>query len=412
MQFPASSRDRGGAPLDRNNFGPRLGIAYKLTNKTVLRTGAGIYYSQSDIPDQTAAYFRNGPPRQILITDVYPFEMPSRLIFRDGYPTLTMSDKIPLNALVPVAPDYRAITYVGQWFFDVQRDLPGGILFTLGYQGNKTTQGISNREINNPWTPHPTIQFELRRIRPQLASMNYFYNGENANYNAMVVKAEKRMGQGLTFLSAFTWSHTIDTRTEQADRWRDTHNTSLERGTSSGDVRLAYTLSALYELPLGQGKRWMNSGPVKHVVGGWQVGGLLSLYSGLPNDHTFNVNTQNNGGVVRGDWVRNPNLPSGQRTIDRWFDTGFVRAGVPGELTNAGRNLILGPGNRNLDFIVTRTFAMPWEGHRLQFRFESFNFTNTPNFGNPNTAVGTPAAGTITSADDPRRIQFALKYLF
>lgn len=242
--------------------------------------------------------------------------------------------------------------------------------------------------------------------------MNLFYNGENANYNAMVVKAEKRLSRGLTFLSAFTWAHAIDMRTEQADRWRNHHLTSIERASSAGDVRLAYTLSALYELPWGTGRRWLNQGPLRHVVGGWQLGGLLSLYTGLPVEHSFNIDTQNTGGVVRGDWVRNPNLPSSERTIDRWFDTGFVRTGVPGELTNAGRNLIRGPGTKNLDFIATRVFRMPWEGHQLQFRFESFNFTNTPAFGQPNAAVGTPGVGTINSADDPRRIQLALKYTF
>lgn len=413
MYYPKNSRDRG-ARFDKNNFGPRLGIAYKLTNKTVLRTGAGLFYSSSDVPDQTAAFFRNGPPRQITITEVYPFDRPSRFIFRDGFPDLIISDRIQANAGVPPAPDFRPITYVGQWFFDLQRELPEGILLTVGYQGNKTTQGISNRQLNFPATPHPTLQAAQRRIRPQFAinGMNLFYNGENANYNAMVVKAEKRFSRGLTFLSAFTWAHAIDMRTEQADRWRNHHLTSIERATSAGDVRLAYTLSALYELPWGTGKRWLNHGPFRHVVGGWQVGGLLSLYTGLPVEHSFNIDTQNTGGAVRGDWVRNPNLPSSDRNIDRWFDTGFVRTGVPGQLTNAGRNLIRGPGTRNLDLIATKLFRLPWEGHQLQFRFESFNFTNTPAFGLPNAAVGTPAAGTINSADEPRRIQLALKYTF
>jgi len=412
MQYPTHSRDRGGAPLDMNNFGPRLGLAYKLTNKTVVRAGAGIYYAQSDIPDQTSAYFRNGPPRAIRIDEVYPFEMPGRFIFRDGFPNLVIGEQLPRDAAVPPSPDYRPITYVGQWFADIQRELPDGIVVTVGYQGNKTTQGIGNRWINLPLTPHPTIQASERRIRPHLGHMDLFYNGENGNYHAMVMKAEKRFSRGLTFLSSFTWSHTIDTRGEQAIRWRDHHNTSIERGSSWVDVRLAYTLSALYELPFGQGKRWLNTSLLRHFVGGWQIGGLLSLYSGLPFDHTHNVDTQNNGGVVRGDWVRNPELPKDQRSIDRWFDTGFVRAGVPGQLSNAGRNLIRGPGSKNLDFIATKAFRMPWEGHTLQFRFESFNFTNTPDFGGPNTAVGTPAAGTITSAGDPRRIQFALKYVF
>jgi hypothetical protein len=128
--------------------------------------------------------------------------------------------------------------------------------------------------------------------------------------------------------------------------------------------------------------------------------------------HTINVNNQNLGGAVRGDWVRNPNLPKSERNIDRWFDTGFVVPSAPGVISNAGRNLIVSPGLRNLDVMVARNFRMPWEGHQVQFRFESFNFTNTANFGRPNAGVGTPAVGQITSAEDPRRIQFALKYVF
>ena len=126
------------------------------------------------------------------------------------------------------------------------------------------------------------------------------------------------------------------------------------------------------------------------------------------------VRAQSTIGAVRGNWVRDPNLPKDQRTIDRWFDTTFVvatPAGV-GQIGNAGRNLIIGPGVKNFDFLLSRSFVMPFEGHTLQFRFESFNFTNTPAFGNPNTAVGSVNVGQITSAGDPRRIQFALKYVF
>jgi hypothetical protein len=168
----------------------------------------------------------------------------------------------------------------------------------------------------------------------------------------------------------------------------------------------------VYELPFGKGRHFLTSGPASWVLGGWQIGGLLSLATGMPVGHTININNQNLGGVVRGDWVRNPNLLSSERTIDRWFDTGFVVPSAPGVLSNAGRNLIIGPGRKNLDIMVGRDFLLPIEGHRIQFRFESLNFTNTANFGPPNAAVGTPTAGRITVAEDPRRIQFALKYLF
>jgi hypothetical protein len=156
----------------------------------------------------------------------------------------------------------------------------------------------------------------------------------------------------------------------------------------------------------------LQNGPASWVLGGWQLGGIVSFLSGVPQDHTHNVNTVNVGGRVRGDVVADANLPASERTIDRWFNTTFVTTSAPGVFGNAGRNLIIGPGRSNLDVMVARDFAMPWEGHEVQFRFESFNFTNTPAFGQPNTAVGGPAVGTITLADEPRRIQFALKYVF
>jgi hypothetical protein len=147
------------------------------------------------------------------------------------------------------------------------------------------------------------------------------------------------------------------------------------------------------------------------LFGGWQLGGIVSLLAGSPVDHSFNVDNQNLG-RNRGDYVRNPNLPSSERSIDRWFDLGFVTAAPPGVIANAGRNLIYAPGVRNVDLVVSKNFLMPWEGHYVQFRAESFNAFNTPNFGVPNTSVGSPNAGRITNADEPRRIQFGLKYVF
>lgn len=172
--------------------------------------------------------------------------------------------------------------------------------------------------------------------------------------------------------------------------------------------------SYVYELPFGKGKKMLSSGAGAWLLGGWQLGGIASFLAGRPLNHSINVDRQNNGGAVRGNWVSNPNLPKDERTIDRWFNTTFViptPAGV-GQIGNAGRNLIIGPGVKNFDFLLSRSFVMPFEGHSLQFRFESFNFTNTPAFGNPNTTVGSVNVGQINSAGDPRRIQFALKYLF
>ncbi|HEY3377902.1 MAG TPA: hypothetical protein VGL77_10465, partial [Armatimonadota bacterium] len=267
-----------------------------------------------------------------------------------------------------------------------------------------------------PQTPSATVVANQRAFRPQFGNITLHENSLNSNYNALTAKVEKRFSKGLTFLSSFTWAHNIDQGNEDlldggsgsVTSW----DMSRERANSNLDRRRAFVLNAVYELPFGRGRSLVTSGPAAAIFGGWQLGGIYSKYSGLAIGHTINVDNQNLGGAVRGDWVSNPNLPSGQRTIDRWFNTSFVVPSAPGVVSNAGRNLIYAPGRENVDLMVSRRFNMPWEGHYLQFRFESFNLFNHANFGSPNTGVGTPNAGKITTAEDPRRIQFALKYAF
>ena len=414
--FPKDGRDSGAIDNFRN-FAPRLGLAYRLTSQTVIRAGAGIYFAETDGIDWESTRFQTGPPRALEFSSPQPRET-TELYVQRGFPNFTPGVIPPGTVLQRVIsmPDYLPTPYSAQWFFDIQQTLPLDTLLTVGYQGNVSKHlNATELNINAPYTPHPTIRWQDRRIRPQFETVLTNDNMLSASYQALMVKGEKRFSRGLTFLSSFTWSHNIDYKTpflESGSGYATPRDLSRERANSTLDRRLAYAFSFLYELPFGRGRKWSQSGLSSLITGGWQVGGLLSLLSGMAEDHSFNIDNQNTGGRVRGDWVRSPNLPNSERTIDRWFDTGFVRASAPGVISNAGRNLIYGAGRKNFDLIVARSFGMPWEGHSLQFRFESFNLTNTPNFGSPNVAVGTPAAGAINSADEPRRIQFGLKYLF
>ncbi len=315
----------------------------------------------------------------------------------------------------------RITPYSQQWFLDVQRTLPLDIVLTLGYAGAGTRHLFTARNINAPLTPDPVILANnRRRLRTNFNAINVRENSSSSNYNSFTAKAERRFTNGFILLSSFTWSHNIDfvgellNNGESIAPFRDQYNPGLERASSNQDRRLAWVTSYGYELPFGKNKKWLSSGAGAWIWGGWQLGGIASFLSGCPLTHSVNVDRQNNGGAVRGNWLRNPNLPNEQRTIDRWFDTTFAEptpAGV-GQVGNAGRNLIIGPGVKNFDFLLSRSFLMPWEKQYLQLRFESFNLTNTPAFGNPNTSLGTVNVGRITSAGDPRRIQFALKYVF
>ena len=255
----------------------------------------------------------------------------------------------------------------------------------------------------------------------------------NSNYNAFTFKTEKRFSDGLSFTSSFTWSKGIDygisslnERGEgivgggnpltpyQKDLFRN-------RGASGLGRDFVYNLAVLYELPAGPGRGRFESGPASWVLGGWQLGTFLSLQTG-PWATTIFTPNRTNCCTYRGILTGNPNLPESQRDSMTWWNNGAIEAGPPGEHGNVGRGVLELPGYKNVDFLLSKYFQMPWEGHRLQFRFEAFNLTNTPhlgglgNRGGGNAVFGINAAESrsvqLTRADLPRIIQFALKYNF
>lgn len=417
FQTPSSGSDCA-CENDMNNFAPRVGLAYRVNDATVVRVGIGMFYGEHDNTGGEAARFNTGAPQSNEFDNNQP-RTHSTFFTREGFPPSTRAGlpRAGLNVNVKkdgVWPSF----YAAQWFFDIQRELPGDTLLTIGYNGSSTSQIHGAININRPLTPHPTARWQARRIRPFFNSVGLRgVNFLNQNYNSLTVKGEKRFTGGFTFLSSFTWAHNIDVVNENlttgtTSQQRYTYNQAIERGNASLDRRLAWVTSFVYELPFGPGKKALTSGPGAWILGGWQVGGILNLLGGTPDSHSFNQDTTNVGGANRGNVIGEINLPKSQRTIDRWFNTDAIGPGGDGVLDDAGRNLIWGPGTRALDFSLSRRFDLPWEGDYLQFRFESFNFTNTPVFGRPNTSIGRPAAGRIVTASEPRRIQFGLKWIF
>ncbi len=412
LVLPSSDTDIGGQN-DRNNFAPRVGLAWSLNDKTVIRTGAGIFYGEPNSLSTDGTNYRSSAPRHTEIGINTTF-VATDVFVRNGFPVFDNSTIRP-GVTMFAFPERRRNLQAHQWYLDVQRTLPGETLLTVGYAGTAAQNLFSAQNVNLPFTPSATVPTNQRFIRPQFNNVSWHDTFLRSSYHAMTAKVEKRFSAGLTYLASFTWSRNMDQGNEDlfdggqgaVNPW----NLGPEWARSNLDRTLGFISSVVYELPFGKGRPYLQSGPGSWLLGGWQVGGIVSAYSGFPVPHTFNVNNQNLG-TVRGDFVRSPNLPGSERTIDRWFDTGFVTASQPGVFSNAGRNMIISPGLRNLDLMVARDFPMPFEGHEIQFRFEAFNATNTANFGRPATGVGTPAAGTINSADDPRRIQFALKYVF
>jgi hypothetical protein len=289
----------------------------------------------------------------------------------------------------------------------------------VGYDGNGSHELSTSRNYNLPYGPSP-LPIASREIWPYYTSVTRWFPIGNLAYNALALKAEKRFSRGLTFLAAFTWAHSIDTVPPNPDLNQyqgspqvpvDPYNLRLNRGNSQTDIPRTFGLSATYELPFGKGKPWLKTSRfVDLFLGGWQLGGILTLRDGYPFTVSTTGNITNAGGADRPNALRSGTLPSAQQSINRWFDVSAYAVQPQYTFGNVGRNTLFGPSLRNLDMSLAKFFSIT-EKKKLQFRFESFNFTNTPAFGQPASVINQTGAGTITTAGSPRQIQFALKFL-
>ena len=188
-----------------------------------------------------------------------------------------------------------------------------------------------------------------------------------------------------------------------------------ERGPSIFNVPHRLAVSLLWEPPVGSGKRWMSRGPGRYVLGDWQLGGIVTVSSGLPFTVTSGVDQANIGG----NSTQRPNYsglsldPAGGQNLQHWFNPGAFVLPPLYTFGNVGRDTMRGPAFFDWDFSATKNVPMPIEGHRLQFRFEVFNLPNHPNFSIPASSLSGAGFGTITStAISMRQIQLSLKYIF
>jgi hypothetical protein len=422
-------KDEGDCGCDRdwNNFAPRVGMAYQITPKTVFRSGFGIYYGEPDaISFFGDARYQNLPPE--FTESTFPTDrlfQPSNRVSA-GFPTgLIPATTVQENVFVNTAPRFIPTQYSLQWFADVQRQLPGDMVVTLSYLGNGNHAMTQIRNINQPLTPGPGA-VKARSPWPFFGWIVFRDPSGFGNYNAFTARVEKRYSRGLTLMGAYTWSHAIDNVAEAlttagGQELQNSYDLRRNRGNSSFDLRQAFVLSSVYELPFGRGRHFLNkSGPLDWVLGGWQAGGILTFRTGTPFTPLVSVDISNTGtsnptgGAANQNHpnrVRDGNLPRDQQSINQWFDVSAFT--IPANYTygNGGRDVLYGPGVRNLDLNLGKNFVIR-EGMRVAFRAEAFNSSNTPHFGLPAANVDLPTAGRISSAGAPRQIQFGLKFIY
>jgi hypothetical protein len=421
-------------PTDYKNLAPRFGFAWDaLGNSRVIVRGAyGIFNNLRERHYATSSS-RLGPPfaptvvsfQNSLFTNFFSPLTYENVYSGGGPPDRPASDGGPSTAGTPPGV---VDGYVGQWTFSIQSEVTSDFIVEAAYVGSRGihANGFFIANQNFPNTPQAPGGFP-----PDTRYGESFQEHSNGDtwYHGAQFRAQRRVSRGLTLIAGYTFSKSLDTVSTFTGGPTDppvpmnSYDIAGNKGRSNFDMRHRFVLSYLYELPFGQGKRYLNrSGAAAAILGDWQFGGVLTLQSGQPFTVGLisNVSGIGSSGADRPNCIADAALPSGQSDASEWFDTSAFTlpdlivpaVGRPYRiLGNCGRNILDGPNLRNFDLTLSKSIPVR-EGHRLTFRAEFFNLTNRPNLNIPDRFFGSGTFGRVSSARDSRQIQFALRYDF
>jgi hypothetical protein len=332
--------------------------------------------------------------------------------------------------------------YVFQWNWSMQYELFRDLLVEAAYSGEKGTKLVSRINYNQIRLESAMAGRTTQSDRPvPFVNNTIGYDAAISNniYNALNLRVEKRMRQGLNFLFNYTWSKNLESNGNGSSAWSqnggttfplDSYNLLKERSYNPLDVPHVVNFSYGYELPFGPGKAWLNQkGPLSYFFGGWQINGIVTHRSGFPTDIRSSRVASNNqvyASINVPDRVNGVSMYLPDKGVDGWFNPAAftepaqVRNANGNPITlfgNAARRVGRGPGSFNTDFSLFKTFAIK-ERFRAQFRAEAFNLTNTPTFFLPSATnaaltLGSATFGKLTnSSATGRQLQFGLKLLF
>ncbi len=304
-----------------------------------------------------------------------------------------------------------------QWHLSVERQLFGPVVGEIGYVGSAGTNLIF---CYNPNEVQPGIGSQAsRRLIPALSNMNNLIQCDPRNrstYHGLLARMTQRYANGLAMLFSYTWGKSLDYGGSAASGGGQTGGpqtvTDLNagKGPSGFDVRHRAVLSAVYELPWGPNRPWLNQGGLlSAIVGGWQASTIATLTTGRPFNVTLATGV-NNGAPSWPNRTGSGELEN--PSVDLWFNPADFVAPPANTYGDVGRGVLYSPGHANVDLSLTKRFFIRGQTN-IQVRVEAFNLFNEPGFGFPNAAIGSPTVGRITSTVvDNRSLQFALKLDF
>ena len=423
----------------KTNFAPRIGLAYKVTDKLVARAGYGVFYSGYESGPWSNPSPGFNPP--FFVTESYntPCSAPSVVSgqtdcsipgfshFFQGFPANSLIDP-NTPQLLELDPRIRS-PYMQQWHLTTQYQLPSDTVLEVGYAGSKGSKLYTYWDGNQPGpSTDSTAAFADRRPVPIIDSgISVFASTGSSTYNSLQTRVEKRFSHGFSLLAGYTWSHSIDN--ESSANLGSNNNSGprffrlhpdWERGNSDFDIRNRFTLGYLWDLPFGNGKAVAGdaTGALDKVIGGWQISGITTISSG-----NWLTITDGNGNFANSTGGQRPDLVPGQDPSGRpcvpgtFFNTCAFTDPPSGSFGNVGRNTVRGPGYQVWDASLLKQIPIS-ENRRFEFRAEFFNVPNHTNFTPSCSYCASPldmasgSYGFITAAKPPRQIQFGLKFYY
>lgn len=402
-----------GVKTDWSNIQPRVGFAWSPgeSASTVVRGGYGIYHDVSAMGGSTGPY--QNPP----YANAYAFTSDNITPVRTlatGFPDNSQptDPKTYRGTWVTIDPDYKQ-GRIQQWSLNIERKLPFSTIASIAYAGSYADRLFDKTRNMNTATPGPGFNPAARRPYPQLQNIDAALSRGWMKYNSMQLRLERRAAGGFYLLGAYTYAKALTNGVSGFGGdpgiiyFPVAPSEDADVGSANTDLRHNFTLSALYDLPIGNGRRILGNatGLTQAILGGWSINGIFVAHSGYPLAMVMSTSQSGTSFGNRPNRVCDGELDD--PSVARWFDTSCFVAPPVGVLGDAARTTLFGPGRLNLDAALSKRFG------NLQFRAEVFNVFNNAQFAVPNTSVGSPQFGQITSTvKGPRQVQLALKYLF
>lgn len=402
----------GNIPMDLGvknypwNIYPRIGVAYRLDEKTVIRAGFGMSSFYRYIADWQGPVKQN---QQLIAANSFV----AAGSMATGFPTPTFFT-IPSNGIITNAPNQNytivppnvPVPYAETWNFTIQRMLPANLAFEVAYVGNHAV-GIENTNVltNNSYNINAaTVAGKGAATEPEnilfgRTATTAYPVYEGSHYDALQVKLNRRFANGFLMTTSYTFGKGIDYSPYNELGY------AVYPGLTKYNRAHTFTYTATWQLPFGNGRKWANSGPAKYILGGWQIGGLWTWESGLPLLFASNSTTTNLAAAL--------NAPGNQQWPEQvapvqilghegpgqyWFSPSSFAFPAAGTIGNVGRDILYGPNLFTINASVSRQFNIT-ERFKLTFRGEAFNLTNTPQFDQPDTTLGDVQFGQITTAN-------------